>query len=117
MKSELNLTLAKLMNPRMNVGLMMLYSLLGHLKGPTVKPRDVREQVDKLVKERKVSKQSISNAAIRLEDAKLIEREEGYSVNYGYLASVLLHTVINLTQRIEDLEDEVADLRSEMTAP
>jgi hypothetical protein len=100
----------------MNVGLMMLYSLLGPIRGPIVKPKDVREQVDELVKERKVSKQSISNAAIRLEDANLLCREEGYSVNYGYLASVLLHSVINLTQRIEDLEDEVAELRSELTS-
>jgi len=75
-------------------------------------PRDVRESVDKLLKDRKVSKQSVTNAARRLEEANIIEREEGYSVNYGYLISILLEKLMEMTECIGDLEDEVADLKA-----
>jgi hypothetical protein len=59
-----------------------------------------------------VSKQSITNAARRLEEANVLERGEGYSVNYGYLLSVLLQQVIHLNECVRDLEEEVAALKS-----
>ena len=74
-------------------------------------PRDVRKSVDMFLKDRKVSKKSVTNAARRLEEANIIEREEGYSVNYGYLISILLEKVMEMTECISDLEDEVANLK------
>jgi len=112
LRSELDLAFAKLMNPRMSAGLMLLHSLLDPLQGSPMAPRDVRKRVDKLLKDRKVSKQSVTNAARRLEEANIIEREEGYSVNYGYLLSILLEKVMEMTECISDLEDEVADLKT-----
>lgn len=113
MTSDLELTYAKLMNPRMSAGLMVLYSLLGDLKGIPVEPREVRKTVDALVDKRKVSKQSITNTARRLEEANIIDRKENkYTVNYGYLISVLLNTVLEMTKKIEDLEDEIINLKT-----
>lgn len=113
MTYDLELTYAKLMNPRMSAGLMVLYSLLGDLKGTPVEPREVRKTVDGLVDKRKVSKQSITNAARRLEEASIIDRKENkYTVNYGYLISVLLNTVLEMTHKIDDLEDELIALKS-----
>jgi hypothetical protein len=113
MTTDLELTFAKLMNPRMSAGLMVLHSLLGDLKGNPVEPREVRKAVDGLMTKRKVSKQSITNAARRLEEAKIIDRKDNrYTVNYGYLISVLLNTILEMTHRIEDLEDEVIALKT-----
>lgn len=113
MISDLELTYAKLMNPRMSAGLMVLYSLLGDLKGTPVEPREVRKTVDGLVDERKVTKQSITNAARRLEEANIIDRRDSkYTINYGYLISVLLNTVIEMTKKIDDLEDEIIALKT-----
>ena len=113
MISELELAFAKLMNPRMSAGLMVLYSLLGDLKGAPVEPREVRKAVDNRVDKRRVSKQSITNAARRLEEANIIDRKENrYRVNYGYLISVLLNTVLEMTHRIDDLEDEIIALKA-----
>jgi len=113
MTSDLELTFAKLMNPRMSAGLMVLHSLLADLKGNPVEPRQVRKAVDNLIDKRRVSKQSITNAARRLEEANIIERKENrYRVNYGYLISVLLNTVLEMTHRIDDLEDEIIVLKS-----
>ncbi len=113
MTSDLELAFAKLMNPRMSAGLLVLYSLLGDLKGNAVEPREVRKVVDSQVDKRRVSKQSITNAARRLEEANIIDRKENrYRVNYGYLISVLLNTVLEMTHRIEDLEDELLTLKS-----
>ncbi len=112
MKADLDVSLAKLMNPRMSAGLMVLYSLLDGLMGPSVQPRDVRSMVDKAMKGRKVSKQSITNAARRLEESNMLNREDGYSVNYGYLISVLLNAVLELSERLRDLEDEIENLKS-----
>ena len=113
MISELELAFAKLLNPRMSAGLMVLYSLLGDLKGNPVEPREVRKAVDNRVDKRRVSKQSITNAARRLEEANIIDRKENrYSVNYGYLISVLLNTVLDMTHRIDDLEDEIIALKA-----
>lgn len=113
MTSDLELAFAKLMNPRMSAGLMVLYSLLGDLKGNAIEPREVRKAVDSRVDKRRVSKQSITNAARRLEEANIIDRKENrYRVNYGYLISVLLNTVLEMTHRIEDLEDEILTLKS-----
>ena len=113
MTSDLELAFAKLMNPRMSAGLMVLYSLLGDLKGNAVEPREVRKAVDRRVDKRRVSKQSITNAARRLEEANIIDRKENrYRVNYGYLISVLLNTILEMTHRIEDLEDEVLTLKA-----
>ncbi len=112
MKSELETTLAKLKNPRMSAGLLVLYALLDSLEGPSVTPSKVRDIVDARLKERDVSKQSITNAARRLEEAGIIARTEGYQVNYGYIISVLLHSVMDLTECVRDLEDEVAELKA-----
>jgi DNA-binding MarR family transcriptional regulator len=113
MTTDLELTFAKLMNPRMSAGLMVLYSLLGDLKGAPVEPREVRKTVDSLVDKRRVSKQSITNAARRLEEANIINRKESkYTVNYGYLISVLLNTVLEMINKIDDLEDEIIALKS-----
>ena len=113
MISELELAFAKLLNPRMSAGLMVLYSLLGDLKGNPVEPREVRKAVDNRVDKRRVSKQSITNAARRLEEASIIDRKENrYRVNYGYLISVLLNTVLDMTHRIDDLEDEIIALKA-----
>ena len=113
MTSDLELTFAKLMNPRMSAGLMVLHSLLGDLKGNPVEPREVRKSVDGLMTKRKVSKQSITNAARRLEEAHIIDRKEHrYTVNYGYLISVLLNTILDMTHRIDDLEDEIIALKT-----
>ena len=113
MISELELAFAKLLNPRMSAGLMVLYSLLGDLKGNPVEPREVRKDVDNHVDKRRVSKQSITNAARRLEEASIIDRKENrYRVNYGYLISVLLNTVLDMTHRIDDLEDEIIGLKA-----
>ena len=108
MKAELNRTFAKLLNPRMSAGLVMLHSLLSPLKGKPLGAGEVREEVDRQMKERKVSKQSITNIARRLEEANIIDREKGYSVNYGYLISMLLQVMMDMSKRMDDLEDEVA---------
>jgi hypothetical protein len=117
LKAELNQTFAKLMNPRMNAGLVMLHTLLAPLKGAPVEPAAVRENVDKMVKEREVSKQSISNVAGRLEASNIIERTKGYSVNYGYLISMLLHKMIQMTKRMNDLEEEILLLKELLSPP
>ncbi|MHA3962413.1 MAG: hypothetical protein AM325_002630 [Candidatus Thorarchaeota archaeon SMTZ1-45] len=113
MISDLELAFAKLMNPRMSAGLMVLYSLLEDLKGNPIEPRRVRKAVDNRIDKRRVSKQSVTNAARRLEEANIIERKENrYTVNFGYLISVLLNTVLEMTHRIDDLEDEISMLKS-----
>ncbi|MFW9803721.1 MAG: MarR family transcriptional regulator [Candidatus Thorarchaeota archaeon] len=117
MKAELNQTFAKLMNPRMNAGLVMLHTLLAPLQGDPVEPSAVRENVDKIVKEREVSKQSISNVAGRLEASNIIERTRGYSVNYGYLISMLLHKMIEMSKRMNDLEEEILNLKDLLSPP
>ncbi len=110
MQEDLEKTLDKLRNPLMKTGLNVLYSLLENLDGPKVKPADVRAEVSKSVTG--VSKQSITNAARRLEEASAISRDEGhYKVKYGYLISVLLNEVIELNKKIADLEDEISSLR------
>jgi len=109
-KTDLERTFSKLMNPRMSAGLLVLHSLLGPLKSPAIPPRDVRETIDKLIAEERVSKQSITNAARRLEEAKMLAREEGYSVNYGHLLSVLLNAVMDLTTRVSQLEEEIESI-------
>ncbi|TFG07887.1 hypothetical protein EU538_08075 [Candidatus Thorarchaeota archaeon] len=114
MRSELELSFGKLMNPRMMTGLMLLYSLLEPIKGPNVAPKDVRKSVNKIIDERKVSKQSITNAARRLEEAHLIDRTEGYSVNYGYVTSVLLNALLDLTQKVTELEEELEELKEDL---
>ncbi len=108
---DLETTLSKLKNPRMIAGRVVLYSLLDALQGPPTSPSAVRDKVDSRFKERDVSKQSITNAARRLEEAGIIERTDGYSVNYGYLISLLLHTVMELTDCIRDMEDDIAELK------
>lgn len=110
------LTFATLMNPRMSAGLVVLQSLLWDLKGNPEEPREVRKsellKKYELQQKRPVSKQSLSNAARRLEDAHLIDRVDNkYTVNYGYLLSVLLNTIIEMTHRIDDLEDEIIALK------
>ncbi|MHA2234173.1 MAG: hypothetical protein ACXABH_02435 [Candidatus Thorarchaeota archaeon] len=97
----------------MSAGLLVLHNLLGDLKGNPVEPREVRKAVNDLLDKRKVSKQSITNAARRLEEASIIDRSENkYTVNYGYLISVLLHTILEMTHRIDDLEDEIIAMKT-----
>ncbi len=95
----------------MSASLKVLYSLLDDLKGPTMAPREVREGVEEWTGDRTLSKQSVTNAARRLAEAGLIDRTEGYAVNYGYLIAVLLHSIIDLTDRIAELEDELVSLK------
>ncbi len=110
---DLDVAFVKLANPRMSAGLMVLHSLLNNLKGEPVEPREVRKTVDQLVNERKVSKQSITNAARRLEEASIIDRKENkYVVNYGYLVSLLLNTMLELNERIIGLEEELESIKS-----
>ena len=114
MKSQRKLAVDKLMKPRMSVGLMVLHSLLEPLKGTAIKPSTVKKTISDILDQKKdniISKQSITNAAIRLEEANMLDRKDGYKVNYGYLISVLLNSVIELTERIRDLEDEIAELK------
>jgi hypothetical protein len=62
---------------------------------------------------RSVSKQSITNAARRLEEASIIDREDNkYAVNYGYLVSVLLNTLLEMNERVTNLEEEIEILKS-----
>ena len=109
---DLDVAFVKLTNPRMTAGLMVLHSLLSNLKGEPVEPREVRKSVDELMSKRRVSKQSITNAARRLEEARIIDRKENkYAVNYGYLVSVLLSTLLEMNERVTDLEDEIELLK------
>ena len=117
LKAELELAFEKIKNPRMSAGLLVLYSLLSPLQGPSVSSTKVRESVNRPLKERKLSKQSITNAARRLEDANLIERGRGYSVNYGHIISMLLNSVIRLTEKVDDLEEEIDNLKAALRGP
>jgi uncharacterized small protein (DUF1192 family) len=110
---DLDVAFVKLTNPRMTAGLMVLHSLLSNLKGEPVEPREVRKSVDLLMNKRSVSKQSITNAARRLEEASIIDREDNkYAVNYGYLVSVLLNTLLEMNERVTNLEDEIELLKA-----
>ena len=110
---DLDVTFVKLTNPRMTAGLMVLHSLLSNLKGEPIEPREVRKSVDLLLNKRSVSKQSITNAARRLEEASIIEREDNkYAVNYGYLVSVLLNTLLEMNERVTNLEDEIEIIKA-----
>jgi len=109
-REDLDKTVDKLRNPLMKTGLMVLHSLLDSLEGPKMKPADVRKEVEKIIPG--VSKQSITNSARRLEDASVIERDEGlYKVRYGYLISVLINEVIELHKKVDELEEELEDLK------
>lgn len=109
---DLDVAFVKLTNPRMTAGLMVLHSLLSNLKGESIEPREVRQSVDQLMDKRKVSKQSITNAARRLEEASIIDRKDNkYAVNYGYLVSVLLNTLLEMNERVTNLEDEIELLK------
>lgn len=109
---DLDVAFVKLTNPRMTAGLMVLHSLLSQLKGEPVEPREVRKSVDQLMSKRSVSKQSITNVARRLEEAGIIDRSESkYAVNYGYLVSVLLNTLLEMNERVTNLEEEIALLK------
>ena len=110
---DLDVAFVKLTNPRMTAGLMVLHTLLSQIQGEPVEPREVRKSVDQLMSKRSVSKQSITNAARRLEEAKIIDRAENkYAVNYGYLVSVLLNTLLEMNERVTNLEDELAELKA-----
>ncbi len=113
---DLDVAFVKLTNPRMTAGLMVLHSLLSNLKGEPVEPREVRKSVDLLMNKRSVSKQSITNAARRLEEASIIDRDDNkYAVNYGYLVSVLLNTLLEMNERVTNLEDEIEILKTPRT--
>jgi hypothetical protein len=109
---DLEVAFEKLTNPRMTAGLMILHSLLNNLQGDPVEPREVRKTVDQLLRQKNMSKQSITNAARRLEEASIIDRKENkYVVNYGYLVSLLLNTMIAMEKRIITLEEDVHSLK------
>ena len=112
MKEDLEDAMAKLMNPRMRVGLKVIHALLEPLQGPPVAPSEVREVIDDVVERRKVSKQSITNAARRLEEANIIAREEGYQINYGVMISILLNKILELTNDVRELEEEIDKIKS-----
>ena len=60
-----------------------------------------------------MSKQSITNAARRLEEANIIDRKENkYAVNYGYVISILLNTILEMNERVTNLEDELETLKA-----
>ena len=114
MKAQRKLAVDKLMKPRMSVGLMVLHSLLEPLKGAAIKPSIVKKTISDILDQKKadiISKQSITNAAIRLEEANMLDRKDGYKVNFGYLISVLLNSVIELTERVRDLGDVIAEMK------
>ncbi|NHJ13575.1 MAG: hypothetical protein EAX95_07850 [Candidatus Thorarchaeota archaeon] len=115
MKAQLELAFEKIRNPRMSAGLLVLHSLLAPLKGPAISATKVREAVNRPIKERKLSKQSVTNAARRLEAEKLIEREQGYSVNYGHIISMLLNSVITLSEKVDELEEEIDNLKGALS--
>lgn len=109
---NLDVTFAKLTNPRMSAGINVLHSLLSRLQGEPVEPKEVGKSVRRYAKGN-VSKQSITNAARRLEEAKIIARKENkYAVNYGYLVSVLLDTIIVMNEKITNLEEKVETIKS-----
>ncbi len=113
MRDELDKTVDKLRNPLMKTGLMVLHSLLDSLEGPSIRPADVRKEVEKAISG--VSKQSITNSARRLEEANAIVRDEGqYKVKYGYLISVLINEVLELHKKVDEMEEEIADLKSQV---
>ncbi|TFF96457.1 hypothetical protein EU546_01335 [Candidatus Thorarchaeota archaeon] len=110
---DLDVTFARLTNPRMSAGLMVLHSLLERVRGEPVEPKEVRKDVDKKIPKRTLSKQSVTNAARRLEEAGMLVREESkYTVNHGFLISVLLDNLISLNERVGELEDEIHQLKS-----
>ena len=114
MTLELDKAFSRLKDPRMSASLTMLYSLLNPLKGNPESPSVIKDRIKDLTGQSDVSKQSISNVARRLEELQFLDRTEGYAVNYGYLISVLLDTVIKLNECLRDLEDEVASLKTSM---
>ncbi|MFW9907024.1 MAG: hypothetical protein ACFFEF_00500 [Candidatus Thorarchaeota archaeon] len=123
MKEDLDSTAAKLRNPllKKGLGLVLLHTLLDSLQSSKIRPSDVfswdSESRVKGGHLKGSSKQSITNAARRLEDAKVISRDEGqYKVNYGYIISLLLHEIDQLNSRIEDLEDKIEDLKEASTS-
>lgn len=110
---DLDVVFAKLTNPRMSAGLLVLHSLLSRLQGDPVEPKEVRKSVDVVMSKRNVSKQSITNAARRLEEANIIDRKENkYAVNYGYVISILLNTILEMNERVTNLEDELETLKA-----
>jgi len=105
----------RLTNPRMTTGLRVLDTLLtlSTLQGGLVEPKDVRKTVDSVISKRKVSKQSITNAAIRLEESNIIDRKENkYAVNYGHLVSILLHKVLKMNEKIINLEEQLQSMKA-----
>ena len=106
---------ARLTNPRMTTGLRVLNTLLtlSTLQGDLIEPKDVRTSVDSAISKRKVSKQSITNAAIRLEESHIVDRKENkYAVNYGYLVSILLHQVLKMNEKVMNLEEQLESMKS-----
>ena len=102
----------------MSAGLMVLYSLLEPLKSEPVSASAVKNQIEETFgEERKMSKQSITNAAKRLEEINVIDRSVGYSVNYGRLIAVLLRALIRLSESVSELEEEVAALKAGQRRP
>ncbi|MHA1736595.1 MAG: hypothetical protein ACTSV8_09540 [Candidatus Thorarchaeota archaeon] len=109
---DMDVAFSKLMNPRMRMGITVLQALLAQLKGPIMRPREIRDLMEDIYGE-KMSKQSITNAARRLQELYLLHRpiDGGYAVRYGYLISILLGAMMDLTRKIEELEDEIESLK------
>ncbi len=100
----------RLTNPRNIKSLQILNVLLSSITGDPIRPSAIQKIIEN-ASSAPTSKQSITNAAKRLDASKLIERnKDGYAVRYGFLIAVLLQTVISLYRRIEDLEDKIDEL-------
>ncbi len=102
----------RLTNPRNIKGLQILNVLLSSITADPVRPSSIQKIIENASKS-STSKQSITNAAKRLDTSKLIKRsKDGYAVRYGFLIAVLLQTVISLHRKIEDLEEKIDELSS-----
>ncbi len=102
----------RLTNPRNIKSLQILNVLLSSITADPIRPSSIQKIIENASKS-STSKQSITNAAKRLDASKLIERsKDGYAVRYGFLIAVLLQTVISLHRKIEDLEEKIDELSS-----
>ncbi|MHA1772220.1 MAG: hypothetical protein ACTSYL_01015 [Candidatus Thorarchaeota archaeon] len=113
MRPDMDVAFSKLASPRMRTGTIVLHALLENIVGPVAAPKEIRDMIEDLPGKETLSKQSITNAARRLEELGLLVRPTsgGYAVRYGYLVSVLVAALMDLWKRVEDLEDEVDSLK------
>ncbi len=113
MRPDMDVAFSKLISPRMRTGTIVLHALLENIVGPVAAPKEIRDMIESLPGNESLSKQSITNAARRLEELGLLERPDsgGYAVRYGYLVSVLVAALMDLWKRVGELEEEVDALK------